>query len=73
MADISVLSLLAREAMVLLMAQLDIDTIRLVGIWRSEMMLLYLHTTENSLMEVLFAKMFKHGTYVLIPPAHAGN
>ena len=36
-------------------------------------MLRYLHTTANSFTESLWDKMFKHGAYVLIPPAHAGN
>ena len=32
----------------LLMARVDPDTIRVVGRWRSDMILRYLHTTENS-------------------------
>ena len=59
--------------MYLLMARVEPDTIRVVGRWRSDMILRYLHTTENSVTEGLLANMFKHGAYALIPPTHAGN
>ena len=36
-------------------------------------MIRYLHTTANSFTEVLWAKIFEHGAYALIPPTHAGN
>ena len=58
--------------MALLMAQVDPDTIRLVGRWRSNKMIRYLHTKANSFTEGLVAKMFEHDAYALIPPAHAG-
>ena len=57
----------------LLMARVDPDTIRVVGRWRSDMILLYLHTTENSVTKGLLTNMFKHGAYALIPPTHSGN
>ena len=57
----------------LLMVRVDPETIRLVGRWRSNTMLRYLHTMENSFTKGLLAKMSEHGTYALIPPAHAGN
>ena len=59
--------------MALLMAQVDPDTIHLVGWWRSDTMLHYLHTTAKTFTKGLSAKIFKHGTYALIPPAHSGN
>ena len=59
--------------MVLFMAWVDPDTIRLVGRWRSDKILHYLHTTANSFTEGLLAKMFEHGAYALIPRTHAGN
>ena len=59
--------------MYLLMARVDPDTIRVVGRWRSDMILRYLHTTENSVTEGLLTNMFKHGAYALITPTHAGN
>ena len=57
----------------LLMEQVYPDTIRVVGRWRRDMILRYLHTTENSVTEGLLANMFKHVAYALIPPTHAGN
>ena len=59
--------------MALLMAWVDPYTIHLVGRWRSDMMLRYLHTTAKSFTEGLFSKMFQNGTYVLILPAHSSN
>ena len=57
--------------MELLAAQIDLDTIRLVGRWRNDKMLRYLHTTSKSFMDDLAVCMFQYGNYVLIPPAHA--
>ena len=57
----------------LLMARLDPDTIRLVGRWKSNTMLRYLHTTAKSFTEGLSAKRFEHDAYVLIPPDHNIN
>ena len=57
----------------LLMARVDPDTILLVGRWQSDTMLHYLHTTAKSFTKVLSSKMFEHGAYALIPPAHTGN
>ena len=59
--------------MELLIAQVEPDTIRLVGRWRINTLLRYLHTTAKSFTEGLAAKMFEHSTYTLIPPAHSGN
>ena len=72
-ADISACSLRVGRAMALLMARVDPDTIRLVGMWQSNTMLRYLHTTAKNFTEGLSEKMFQHGAYVLIPPARAGN
>ena len=59
--------------MALPMAQVDPYTIRLVGRWRSDMMLRYLHTMEKIFAEGLSSKMYEHGAYALTPPSHAGN
>ena len=56
--------------MALLMAPVDLDTIRLVGRWRSNAMLRYLHTTAKKFTERLASRMVQHGDYALIPPAH---
>ena len=72
-ANISELSLHAVGAIVLLVAWVDPDTIRVLGRWRSDTMLLYLHTTSKIFTEDLAVKLYQHGTYAIIPPAHAGN
>ena len=59
--------------MSLLMAQVDPDNIHMVGRWRSNTMLLYLHTRAKSFTEGIDAKHFEHGTCALIPTDHAGN
>ena len=56
--------------MALLMARVDTDTIRLVGRWRSDVMLRYLHTTAKTLTEGLASRMVQHRDYALVPPAH---
>ena len=71
--DISTRYLLAGGSMALLMARVDSDTIRLVGRWRGNTMLCYLHTTEKSFTEGLSANMFEHGTYAIITPEHVEN
>ena len=59
--------------MSLRMVQVEPDKILLVGRFRSDTVLLYLHTTSNSFTEGLSVKIFQHGTYTFIPPSHAGN
>ena len=59
--------------MALHMAQVDPYTIRLVGRYRSDTIIHYLHMTEKSFTEVLLANMFEHGAYALIPPTHTSN
>ena len=56
--------------MVLLMACVNTDTIRLVGRWCSDVMLRYLHTTAKTFTEGLASRMVQHRDYALIPPAH---
>ena len=55
------------------MVQVDPDTIRLVGRWRSDTIFCHLHMKAMSFTEVLSANLFKHSAYVLVPPTHAGN
>ena len=61
----------AGGTMALLMAHVDTYTIRLVGRWRSDAMLRYVHTTAQTFTEGLAARMVQHGDYALIPPAAA--
>ena len=60
----------ASVAMDLLMARVDTDMIRLVGRWRSDVMMRYLHTAAHTFTEGLSSLMVQHGDYALIPPAH---
>ena len=71
--DIIACSLCTGGVMALLMAQVDPDTILMVGMWRSDKMLRYLHKKAKSFAEGLAAKMSEHDAYALIPPAHTGN
>ena len=68
--DVSALSMRSGVAMVLLISQVNTDTIRLVDRWRSDIILCYLHTAAQKFTEGLAARMVQHGDYALIPPAH---
>ena len=68
--DISARSMWAGSAMDLLMSRVDTEMIRLVGRWRSDIMLRYFHTTAQTFTEGLASRMVQHGDYVLITPAH---
>ena len=57
-------------AMALLMARVNTDKIRLVGRWRSDVLLRYLHTMTQTFTDGLPSRMVQHRDYVLIPPAH---
>ena len=72
-AEISAHSLRAGGEVALLMVWVDPYNICLVGRWRSDTIICYLHTTANSFTKGLSAKMFEHGEYALIPPTHSGN
>ena len=65
--DFSARSLRAAGAMVLLCANVDHDTIRLIGRWRSDEMLRYLHIQAEPVMCDMAKKMFHHGAFVLHP------
>ena len=56
--------------MALFMERVDTDTIRLVGRWRSNVMLRYIHTTAQTFTEGLASSMVQHRDFALIPPAH---
>ena len=60
----------AGGAMSLLMERVNTDTILLVGRWRSNVMMCYLHTTAQTFTEGLASHMVQHGDYALILPAH---
>jgi hypothetical protein len=71
-ANISVRSLRASGAMALLCADVDPDRIRLLGRWRSDEMLRYLHVQAFPIVAPLAAQMLRHGFYTLIPNKRVG-
>ncbi len=68
-ADISARSLRSAGAMALLCANVNMDTIRLVGCWCSDEMLRYLHMQAQPLMHNFAQRMLAHRQYILHPPA----
>ncbi len=66
-SDLSACCLRAAGAMALLLAQVDPDLIRLIGRWRSDKMLRYLHVQAYPLMKDYTRKMLSAGQYNLIP------
>ena len=65
--DILARSLRASGAMVLLCAQVDSDVIRLLGQWRSDEMLRYVHIQAEPVMRDFASRMLTHGSFVLTP------
>jgi hypothetical protein len=65
--DISIRSLRSSGAMALLCANVDPDKIRLLGRWRSDEMLRYLHVQAFPIVAPLAAQMVHHGAFALIP------
>ena len=53
--------------MALLCADVDSDRILLIGRWRSNKMLQYLHVQATPVMSTLSCQMLQHGTYNLLP------
>jgi hypothetical protein len=65
--DISIRSLRSSGAMALLCAKVDTDVIRLLGRWRSDEMLRYLHVQSFPLLAPLAPQMLRHGAFTLMP------
>jgi hypothetical protein len=65
--DVSARSLRAAGANALLLARVDTDIIRLIGRWRSDEMLRYLHCQAAPLMSDYARKMLAGGQYTLHP------
>jgi hypothetical protein len=70
--DILVQSLRASVAMALLCANVDSDKIRLLGRWKSDEMLRYLHVQAFPVVAPLAAAMLRHGHYTIIPNNQLG-
>jgi len=68
-SDVSARSLRASGAMALLCKQVDTDLIRLMGRWRSDEMLRYLHLQAQPVMHGFAEKMLQGGDYSLLPSA----
>jgi len=68
-SDVSARSLRASGAMALLCKQVDTDLIRLMGRWRSDEMLRYLHLQAQPVMHSFAEKMLQGGDYSLLPSA----
>ena len=69
-ADITARCLRAAGAMALLCAHVDSDLIRLLGRWRSDEMLRYLHLQAEPVMRHFARDMIRGGSYVLNPNAN---
>ena len=65
--DISARSMRAGGAMALLLSNVDTDKIKLLGRWRSDAMMRYLHTTARPLVQGFAANMVSNGDYAQIP------
>ncbi len=66
-ADVSARSLGAAGAMALLCAHVDTNSIQLLGRWRSNEMLRYLHVQAQPLMQNFSRLMLQGGNYTLLP------
>jgi hypothetical protein len=60
-------SLRASGAMALLCANVDTDRIRLIGCWRSDEMLRYLHVQAEPIMRHFSSRMLAGGNFTLLP------
>lgn len=64
---VSARSLRASGAMALLCANVDTDKIRLIGRWRSDEMLRYLHVQADRVMQHFSSRMLSGGHFSLLP------
>ena len=65
--DVSVRSLWAAGAMALVCSGVNNDIISLIGRWRSDEMLRYLHMQAEPIMRNFSKLMISHGNYNLLP------
>jgi hypothetical protein len=70
--DISIRSLRSSGAMALLCADVDPDKIRLLGRWKSDEMLRYLHVQALPIVAPLASLMVQHGYFSFIPNNRMG-
>jgi hypothetical protein len=69
--DVSARSCRAGGAMALLCGKVDTSIIQLVGRWRSDVMLRYLHLQAGALMSELSSTMLQVGAFHLVPGQEA--
>ena len=69
--DVSARSLRAASAMALLCSGINTDIIRLIGRWRSDEMLRYLHLQAELIMRGFSKRMVTHGNYSMLPGQRA--
>ena len=65
--DVSARSLRAAGAMALLCSGIDTNIIWLIGRWRSDEMLRYLHSQAEPLVRGFSKRMVTHGNYSMLP------
>ena len=65
--DVSTRSLRTAGAMALLCSGVDTEIINLIGRWRSDKMLQYLHVQAEPIMRNYSKVMISHGNYYLLP------
>ena len=65
--DVTARSLWAAGVMALLCSGVDTDIISLIGRWRSDEMLRYLHVQAEPIMNNYSKLMIRHGNYNLVP------
>ena len=65
--DVSAWSLTAAGAMALLYSGVDTHIISLIGHWRSNGIMRYLHVQDETIMRNYSKLMIKHGNYKLLP------
>ena len=65
--DVSARSLRAARSMELLCSGIDTDIIRLIGRWRSDEMIRYLHLQVEPLMRGFSKCIVTHGNYSMLP------
>ena len=72
-ADISARSLRASGAMAMLCAGIDSVKTQLMGRWRSDAMLRYLHVQSPTLVKDFARRMLAAGSYSLLPGTQVHN
>ena len=65
--DVSARSLRAAGAMALLYSGVDHDIIKLIGRWRSDKMMRYIHMQDETIMRNFSKLMISHVNYNLLP------